>query len=126
MKFTYTEHLGFDENGQAITTDYKFLRTINTEKIFKDETGDEFNAQVGEVVSRLASFEQDPTDPQKASEITSLQFIETRHDVLKFLYAQTVDGALVQNEDTRKEYEELDLPEGVLFNQFLAKLTGQK
>lgn len=126
MKFTYTEHLGFDENNQPITNEYKFLRTINTEKIFKDETGDEFNAQLGEVVSRLASFEQDPTDPKKASEITSLQFIETRHDVLKFLYAQTVDGALVQNEDTRKEYDELDLPEGVLFGQFLAKLTGQK
>ena len=126
MKFTYTEHLGFDDKGQAITNEYKFLRTINTEKIFKDETGDEFNAQLGEVVSRLASFEQDPTDPKKASEITSLQFIETRHDVLKFLYAQTVDGVLVQNEDTRKEYEALDLPEGVLFNQFLAKLTGQK
>lgn len=126
MKFTYTEHLGFDENNQPITNEYKFLRTINTEKIFKDETGDEFNAQLGEVVSRLARFEQDPTDPQKASEITSLQFIDTRHDVLKFLYSQTVDGVLVQNEDTRKEYEELDLPEGVLFNQFLAKLTGQK
>ena len=62
MKFTYTEHLGFDDKGQAITNDYKFLRTINTEKIFKDETGDEFNAQLGEIVSRLASFEQDPTE----------------------------------------------------------------
>lgn len=127
MKFKFiTQKINDDdpENVKIDTVEYHFLRTLNTEKMYKDDTDNEFNMQIGELVSRLSKAEQDATNPEALAEVSSLNFIDTRHEVLKYMYAIEKDGVLIQNEKTREEFENLDLEDNQVFATFLSKLFG--
>lgn len=125
FKFVTTEIDDSDiENIKIDTVTYHFLRNLNTEKMYKDDTDHEFNMQIGELVARMSEAEANPADKNALSELTSLDFLDTRHEVLKYMYADEKNGKLVQNEATRDEFEELELDEAQVFRTFLSKILG--
>lgn len=109
MKFTIDRTI---YNEDTMTTEvigkYHFLRTINTEKMFREDLNEEMNAQIGELLFIMAQAESDPS-AENIAKLTDLQFYETRHELLKYMYAEKNEaGVLVQGEKTREEFEELD------------------
>lgn len=109
MKFK-VEQRKYDEETMKdeVVATHNFLRTINTEKMFREEIGEEMNAQIGEVLFLMSSVENDPT-PENIAKLTDLQFSETRHELLKFMYAERNEsGVLVQGEKTREHFEALE------------------
>ena len=127
MKFKYIDtqlNESDPENLKLDTITYHFLRNLNTEKMFKDDTDSEFNMQIGELVSRISAVEANPSDKDALAEFVSLEFDETRHDVLKYMYAIEKNGKLIQNETSREEFETLELDEAKVFRTFLAKIIG--
>lgn len=113
-----------DENNQPKIniTKYNFLRTLNTEEMFRDETGQEMNAQLAEVLQTLMNVEKDNPTPEDIQRVTSLDTIDAIHQVLKFMYAEKKDGILVQNEETRAHYEELDLYEKEVIGKYFRRI----
>jgi len=108
MKFTIKMIDPFAEDINASVTDVHFLRTLNTEKTFRDETGAELQAQLTTLYRIQSELENDPENPDKIAARMDYQFAETRHEVLKYMYAEQKDGTLVQSEITRQHFEELD------------------
>jgi len=127
MKFKYIDtqlNESDPENLKLDTITYHFLRNLNTEKMFKDDTDSEFNMQIGELVSRISAVEANPGDKEALAEFVSLEFDETRHEVLKYMYAIEKNGKLIQNETSRDEFETLELDEAKVFHTFLSKIIG--
>ena len=110
-----------DENNQPKIniTKYNFLRTLNTEEMFRNETGQEMNAQLAEVLQTLMNVEKDNPTPGDIQRVTSL---DTIHQVLKFMYAEKKGDILVQNEETRANYEELDLYEKEVIGKYFRRI----
>ena len=81
-----------DENNQPKIniTKYNFLRTLNTEEMFRNETGQEMNAQLAEVLQTLMNVEKDNPTPGDIQRVTSLDTIDAIHQVLKFMYAEKI------------------------------------
>lgn len=98
----------FDINDGSRVT---LLRTLNTEKIFREETGSELNAQLGELAYHLEDVAKKSEEDEKAvySGLLDLEFMETRDLVLRFMYAEVnEEGIFVQNERTRKNFDDLE------------------
>lgn len=112
MKFKLTVSHVVDPLADEIkveTKDYHFLRNLNTEKTFRDETGAELQAQLTTLYKIQAAFEADNTNPENVRARMDINFAETRHEVLKYMFAELNDrGILVQNETTREHFEQLD------------------
>lgn len=102
MQFKYTYINDNLEQNQI-----KFLRNLNTEKMFRDETGQELQAQITTLYMIMQDFEKDPDDKAKASARFDLNFDETRHEILRFMYAEQKGDNLVQSEKTRLAYDKL-------------------
>ena len=113
-----------DENNQPKIniTKYNFLRTLNTEEMFRNETGQEMNAQLAEVLQTLMNVEKDNPTPGDIQRVTSLDTIDAIHHVLKFMYAEKKGDILVQNEETRANYEELDLYEKEVIGKYFRRI----
>ena len=113
-----------DENNQPKIniTKYNFLRTLNTEEMFRNETGQEMNAQLAEVLQTLMNVEKDNPTPGDIQRVTSLDTIDAIHQVLKFMYAEKKGDILVQNEETRANYEELDLYEKEVIGKYFRRI----
>ena len=113
-----------DENNQPKIniTKYNFLRTLNTEEMFRNETGQEMNAQLAEVLQTLMNVEKDNPTPEDIQRVTSLDTIDAIHQVLNFMYAEKKGDILVQNEETRAHYEELDLYEKEVIGKYFRRI----
>lgn len=115
MKFKY------NEDGKEFT----FLRTLNTERQFREETGAEMNAQLGELAYQFETMaEKAEVDPKAVyAGIMDLNFLEARAEVLRFMYAE-VDkaGVLVQNERTREHFDALSLDKNAILTTFFRSL----
>lgn len=113
-----------DENNQPKIniTKYNFLRTLNTEEMFRNETGQEMNAQLAEVLQTLMNVEKDNPTPEDIQRVTSLDTIDAIHQVLKYMYAEKKGDILVQNEETRSHYEELDLYEKEVIGKYFRRI----
>ena len=101
---------------------FHFLRNLNTEKMFRDDKDAELQAQLTTLFEIMANFEQDPTDKDNASARLDLQFSDTRHEVLQYMYAELKDGKLVQNETTRKKFDELEIDEQQALTAFFRSI----
>lgn len=112
FKITVIDPMADDIN--ASKHEYKFLRNLNTEKMFRDNTGAELQAQLSTLYEIQANFENadslDDEDKKQAAikARMDLNFSETRHEVLKYMFAESKDGALVQNDETRNHFEEIE------------------
>ena len=113
-----------DENGTPKFTNkkYQFLRTLKTEEMFRDDLGAEMNAQLAEILQTIMDVEGDNTDIKALERMTSLDNIDSIHQVLKYMYAVKKGDSLVQNEDTRAEYEKLDLYEKGVIAQYFRRI----
>lgn len=125
MKFKVTVVDPYAEapEGEAFAThDYYFLRNLNTEKMFRDETGAELQAQLTTLLQvGLAVEKENPTKEALAAR-ADINYSDTRHEVLKFMFAEKKNGVLVQSESTREHFEELeDLDEQNALNTFFSK-----
>lgn len=115
MKFTYREY--DNEQDPSEFHEYKFLRTLGTEKSFRDNTNAEMNAQLATLMDIQMNLEQKKDrDSMKAR--LDLEFDNTRHEVLKFMYAETDGNSLIQNETTRAHFDSLDIDEQACLNLF--------
>jgi len=86
---------------------FHFMRTLKTEKDFKDRYDVEFNAQLGTVLSVMMDVDKNP-NKQNIEAITDLKFSETRNKLVAFMYAKrNEDGVLYQNRNTIDEAERL-------------------
>ena len=74
MKFTIVDAL--DDKKK-----YHFLRTLNTEKRFKDKYDVEFNAQLGAILAKLSAVEKDGS-AEAYADIVSLQFNKVRDSIV--------------------------------------------
>lgn len=84
-----------------------FMRTLKTEKDFKDRYDVEFNAQLGTVLSVMMDVDKKP-NKQNIEALTDLKFSETRNKLVAFMYAKrNEDGVLYQNRNTIDEAERL-------------------
>lgn len=84
-----------------------FMRTLKTEKDFKDRYDVEFNAQLGTVLSVMMDVDKNP-NKQNIEALTDLKFSETRNKLVAFMYAKrNEDGVLYQNRNTIDEAERL-------------------
>lgn len=101
---------------------FHFLRNLNTEKMFRDDKDAELQAQLTTLFEIMANFEQDPTDKDNAAARLDLQFSDTRHEVLQYMYAELKDGKLVQNETTRKKFDELEIDEQQALTAFFRSI----
>lgn len=100
MKFTVVDAL--DHNKK-----YHFLRTLNTEKKFKDKFDVEFNAQLGAILAKLSAVEKDGSAAAYA-DIVSLQFNKVRDSIVDTMYAKlNEEGSLYQNSETAEECQQL-------------------
>ena len=119
-KYTFVKAL--DKNKKPITEDIFFVRTLDTEKQFRDDLAAEMNGQIGILTSIMAKLEKNSDDPDAISAYTNLEFSTTRHEILKYAYAEVKNGLYIQNEVTRKNYEEkldkYDLNEKDMFSHF--------
>lgn len=113
-----------DENGTPKFTNkkYQFLRTLKTEEMFRDDLGAEMNAQLAEILQTIMDVEGDNPDIKALERMTSLDNIDSMHQVLKYMYAVKKGDSLVQNEDTRAEYEKLDLYEKGVIGQYFRRI----
>lgn len=113
-----------DENGTPKFTNkkYQFLRTLKTEEMFRDDLGAEMNAQLAEILQTIMDVEGDNPDIKALERMTSLDNIDSIHQVLKYMYAVKKGDSLVQNEDTRAEYEKLDLYEKGVIAQYFRRI----
>lgn len=133
MKFTFEDTQiikdengmpALDENGtpKFTTKTYHFLRTLKTEEMFRDDLGAEMNAQLAEILQTIMDVEGDNPDIKALERMTSLDNIDSMHQVLKYMYAVKKGDSLVQNEDTRAEYEKLDLYEKGVIGQYFRRI----
>lgn len=113
-----------DENGTPKFTNkkYQFLRTLKTEEMFRDDLGAEMNAQLAEILQTIMDVEGDNPDIKALERMTSLDNIDSIHQVLKYMYAVKKGDSLVQNEDTRAEYEKLELYEKGVIAQYFRRI----
>lgn len=80
-----------------------FLRTLKTEKDFKDRYDVEFNAQLGTILAIMMNVEKD-TSAKNIEAMTDLKFVDTRNKLVEYLYAKKNDeGVLYQNRETVEE-----------------------
>lgn len=133
MKFTFEDtQIIKDENGMPVldengtpkftTKKYYFLRTLKTEEMFRDDLGAEMNAQLAEILQTIMDVEKDDADLEALKRMTSLENIDAIHQVLKYMYAEKKGDSLVQNEDTRSDYEKLDLYEKGVIGQYFRRI----
>lgn len=133
MKFTFEDtQLIKDESGMPVLDEngtpkftnkkYQFLRTLKTEEMFRDDLGAEMNAQLAEILQTIMDVEGDNPDIKALERMTSLDNIDSIHQVLKYMYAVKKGDSLVQNEDTRAEYEKLDLYEKGVIAQYFRRI----
>lgn len=100
MKFTIVDAL--DDKKK-----YHFLRTLNTEKRFKDKYDVEFNAQLGAILAKLSAVEKDGS-AEAYADIVSLQFNKVRDSIVDVMYAKlNEEGSLYQNSETADECQQL-------------------
>ena len=115
MKFTVVDAL--DDNKK-----YHFLRTLNTEKKFKDKYDVEFNAQLGAILSKLSAVEKSGSAKAYA-DIVSLQFNKVRDSLVDAMYAKVnEEGGLYQNSETAEECQKLIDTGNIKPNDVLARL----
>ena len=133
MKFTYEKaEVVKLKNGMPMLDDnnqptieverFTFLRTLNTEEMFRNETGQEMNAQLAEILNTLMNVEKPEHTQEDLERLTSLDTIDAIHQVLKFMYAERKGDTLVQNETTREKYETLDLHEKEVIGQYFRRI----
>lgn len=133
MKFTYEKaEVVKLKNGMPMLDDnnqptievekFTFLRTLNTEEMFRNETGQEMNAQLAEILNTLMAVEKENHTQEDLERLTSLDTIDAIHQVLKFMYAERKGDMLVQNETTREKYETLDLHEKEVIGQYFRRI----
>lgn len=133
MKFVFEDtQLIKDEKGMPVLDDngmpkmevkkYHFLRTLKTEEMFRDDLGAEMNAQLAEILQTIMDVEKEDTDLEALQRMTSLENIDAIHQVLKYMYAVKKGDSLVQNEDTREDYEKLDLYEKGVIGQYFRRI----
>lgn len=100
MKFTVVDAL--DDKKK-----YHFLRTLNTEKRFKDKYDVEFNAQLGAILAKLSAVEKSGS-AEAYAEIVSLQFNKVRDSLVDAMFAKVnEEGGLYQNSETAEECQQL-------------------
>ena len=100
MKFTIVDAL--DDKKK-----YHFLRTLNTEKRFKDKFDVEFNAQLGAILAKLSAVEKSGS-AEAYADIVSLQFNKVRDSLVDAMYAKlNEEGGLYQNSETAEECQQL-------------------
>lgn len=100
MKFKVADELDKEKH-------YTFLRTLQTEKRFKDRYDVEFNAQLGAILAKLTALDKNPT-AQAYADIVDLRFGQTRDKIVDAMYAKRNDeGGLYQNEETAEECQHL-------------------
>lgn len=115
MKFTIVDAL--DDKKK-----YHFLRTLNTEKRFKDKYDVEFNAQLGAILSKLSAVEKDGS-AEAYADIVSLQFNKVRDSLVDAMFAKVNDeGGLYQNSETADECQQLIESGHIKPNDVLAQL----
>lgn len=115
MKFTVVDAL--DDKKK-----YHFLRTLNTEKRFKDKYDVEFNAQLGAILSKLSAVEKDGSAEAYAN-IVSLQFNKVRDSLVDAMFAKVnEEGGLYQNSETAEECQQLIDNGHIKPNDVLARL----
>lgn len=133
MKFTYEKaEVVKLKNGMPMLDDnnqptievekFTFLRTLNTEEMFRNETGQEMNAQLAEILNTLMAVEKEDRTKEDLERLTSLDTLDAIHQVLKFMYAERKGDKLVQNETTREKYETLDLYEKEVIGQYFRRI----
>lgn len=133
MKFTYEKaEVVKLKNGMPMLDDnnqptievekFTFLRTLNTEEMFRNETGQEMNAQLAEILNTLMNVEKPEHTQEDLERLTSLDTLDSIHQVLKFMYAERKGDTLVQNEITREKYEKLDLHEKEVIGQYFRRI----
>lgn len=120
MKFKYNQ-MAYNEEKMKdeVVATHHFMRTINTEKMFREDLDEEMNAQIGELLFIMSKAEQEQT-PETIQALTDIQFSDTRHELLKYMYAEKNEvGVLVQGEKTREHFEALeDLNERDILQEF--------
>lgn len=100
MKFTVVDAL--DDKKK-----YHFLRTLNTEKRFKDKYDVEFNAQLGAILAKLSAVEKSGS-AEAYADIVSLQFNKVRDSLVDAMFAKVnEEGGLYQNSETAEECQQL-------------------
>lgn len=100
MKFTVVDAL--DDKKK-----YHFLRTLNTEKKFKDKFDVEFNAQLGAILAKLSAVEKSGS-AEAYADIVSLQFNKVRDSLVDAMFAKVnEEGGLYQNSETAEECQQL-------------------
>ena len=115
MKFTIVDAL--DDKKK-----YHFLRTLNTEKRFKDKYDVEFNAQLGAILAKLSAVEKDGS-AESYAEIVSLQFNKVRDSLVDAMFAKVnEEGGLYQNSETADECQQLIESGHIKPNDVLARL----
>lgn len=115
MKFTVVDAL--DDKKK-----YHFLRTLNTEKRFKDKYDVEFNAQLGAILAKLSAVEKDGS-AEAYADIVSLQFNKVRDSIVDVMYAKlNEEGSLYQNSETADECQQLIESGHIKPNDVLARL----
>lgn len=119
MKFKVVTIDPFAEDINEAKTEQHFLRNLNTEKMFRDDTGEELQAQISTLMQIQVNLENEPTNAEYIAARADINFADTRHEVLKYMYAELKNGALVQSEKTREDFEKLeDLDEQNALNTF--------
>ena len=115
MKFTIVDALDDQKK-------YHFLRTLNTEKRFKDKYDVEFNAQLGAILAKLSAVEKDGS-AEAYADIVSLQFNKVRDSIVDAMYAKlSEEGSLYQNSETADECQQLIESGHIKPNDVLARL----
>lgn len=122
MKFKYTYKDEDDGNKEKTLW---FLRTLNTEKMYRDQLAEdepvEFLKDLTAVIGVYMKMSDLDTNDEVLQDFLSLDFIDTRHDLLKFMYAENKNGKLVQNEETRKHFDELEINENEVMATFMKR-----
>ena len=115
MKFTIVDAL--DDKKK-----YHFLRTLNTEKKFKDKFDVEFNAQLGAILAKLSAVEKSGS-AEAYADIVSLQFNKVRDSLVDAMFAKVnEEGGLYQNSETAEECQKLIDNGHIKPNDVLARL----
>jgi hypothetical protein len=101
----------FKPEGASEPVVLHFLRTLNTEKMYRDILSEklgrpvEFLADLTTTVQISKDLSQDKDGALER--YLDLNFSTTRHDLLTFMYARVENGTLIQDDASRKEYENL-------------------
>ena len=115
MKFTVVDAL--DDKKK-----YHFLRTLNTEKRFKDKYDVEFNAQLGAILAKLSAVEKSGS-AEAYADIVSLQFNKVRDSLVDAMFSKVnEEGGLYQNSETAEECQKLIDTGHIKPNNVLARL----